>query len=83
MKLFNVVSNRRFPHCVSAETITNVLDFKREAGLWHGVLTVSGPLPPVLTAVWASQRQGAGADTTVRREMEAPPSGTVVYLGDL
>lgn len=27
---------------VAAETITNVLDFKREAGLWHGVLTVSG-----------------------------------------
>lgn len=25
----------------AAETITNVLDFKREAGLWHGVLTVS------------------------------------------
>lgn len=24
------------------ESITNVLDFKREAGLWHGVLTVSG-----------------------------------------
>lgn len=23
------------------ESITNVLDFKREAGLWHGVLTVS------------------------------------------
>lgn len=26
---------------LSAETLTNVLDFKREAGLWHGVLTVS------------------------------------------
>lgn len=25
----------------AGETITNVLDFKREAGLWHGVLTVS------------------------------------------
>ncbi len=23
------------------EIITNVLDFKRDAGLWHGVLTVS------------------------------------------
>lgn len=26
---------------LSAETLTNVLDFKRDAGLWHGVLTVS------------------------------------------
>lgn len=26
---------------ISAETLTNVLDFKRDAGLWHGVLTVS------------------------------------------
>lgn len=25
----------------SAETLTNVLDFKRDAGLWHAVLTVS------------------------------------------
>lgn len=26
---------------LAAETLTNVLDFKRDAGLWHGVLTVS------------------------------------------
>lgn len=31
--------NRLCP--LSAETLTNVLDFKRDAGLWHGVLTVS------------------------------------------
>lgn len=26
--------------CVSAETLVNVLDFKKDVGLWHGVLTV-------------------------------------------
>lgn len=35
--------HKRFNHLcpLSAETLTNVLDFKRDAGLWHGVLTVS------------------------------------------
>lgn len=26
---------------VSGETLVNVLDFKKDMGLWHGVLTVS------------------------------------------
>lgn len=30
--------------CVSAEIIVNVLDFKKDVGLWHGILTVSYPL---------------------------------------
>lgn len=35
----------KIPFSIAGETITNVLDFKREAGLWHGVLTVSGVEP--------------------------------------
>ena len=35
------LGNKLFFFKFAAETITNVLDFKREAGLWHGVLTVS------------------------------------------
>lgn len=27
----------------TAETIVNVLDFKKDVGLWHGILTVSKP----------------------------------------
>lgn len=27
--------------CLSAEIIVNVLDFKKDVGLWHGILTVS------------------------------------------
>lgn len=31
---------------LAAETIVNVLDFKKDVGLWHGILTVSAPPPP-------------------------------------
>lgn len=27
--------------CLQGETLVNVLDFKKDMGLWHGVLTVS------------------------------------------
>lgn len=37
-----IVIIAKSPFVFAAEVITNVLDFKREAGLWHGVLTVSG-----------------------------------------
>lgn len=30
-----------FSLCLSAEIIVNVLDFKKDVGLWHGILTVS------------------------------------------
>ncbi|CAO2608479.1 Disco-interacting protein 2 homolog A, partial [Lemmus lemmus] len=33
---------------MEAETLTNVLDFKRDAGLWHGVLTSRGLRPEVI-----------------------------------
>ena len=39
--MYSILSEAVF---AAAETITNVLDFKRDSGLWHGVLTVSGCL---------------------------------------
>lgn len=37
----------------AAETIVNVLDFKKDVGLWHGILTVSAT-PCVLAGLHAT-----------------------------
>lgn len=48
----------------AAETIVNVLDFKKDVGLWHGILTVGAPRPAAVETVseprsW--ERRGVGA----------------------
>lgn len=35
-----------------AETIVNVLDFKKDVGLWHGILTVSKPSSCLKVSLW-------------------------------
>lgn len=35
----------------AAETIVNVLDFKKDVGLWHGILTVRVPHPAAVQTV--------------------------------
>lgn len=44
----------------AAETIVNVLDFKKDVGLWHGILTVGAPRPAAVETVserrsWATR----------------------------
>uniref|UniRef100_A0AAX7UHN5 DMAP1-binding domain-containing protein n=1 Tax=Astatotilapia calliptera TaxID=8154 RepID=A0AAX7UHN5_ASTCA len=65
------------------ETITNVLDFKREAGLWHGVLTSRGLRPEVICPCASSSE---AMTVAIRRppEMGVPPPGkAVLSMGGL
>lgn len=42
MQLYTLHSQRcNYKHLYAGETLVNVLDFKKDMGLWHGVLTVS------------------------------------------
>uniref|UniRef100_A0A8C3UX50 Disco interacting protein 2 homolog A n=1 Tax=Catharus ustulatus TaxID=91951 RepID=A0A8C3UX50_CATUS len=60
-----------------AETLTNVLDFKREAGLWHGVLTSRGLRPEVICPCASSSE---ALTVAIRRpsELGGPPPGKAV-----
>uniref|UniRef100_A0A8C5CMU9 DMAP1-binding domain-containing protein n=1 Tax=Gadus morhua TaxID=8049 RepID=A0A8C5CMU9_GADMO len=66
-----------------AETITNVLDFKREAGLWHGVLTARGLRPEVICPCASSSE---AMTVAIRRPPESgvpPPGKAVLSMGGL
>uniref|UniRef100_A0A8C0BEI6 Disco interacting protein 2 homolog A n=1 Tax=Buteo japonicus TaxID=224669 RepID=A0A8C0BEI6_9AVES len=60
-----------------AETLTNVLDFKRDAGLWHGVLTSRGLRPEVICPCASSSE---ALTVAIRRppELGGPPPGKAV-----
>uniref|UniRef100_A0A3Q2P726 Disco interacting A n=1 Tax=Fundulus heteroclitus TaxID=8078 RepID=A0A3Q2P726_FUNHE len=71
------------------ETITNVLDFKREAGLWHGVLTVRVVNIPTAWCCHYHLRLWEGCVTALQKtflhinqkippEMGVPPPGKAV-----
>uniref|UniRef100_A0A8C3CN26 Disco interacting protein 2 homolog A n=1 Tax=Cairina moschata TaxID=8855 RepID=A0A8C3CN26_CAIMO len=59
-----------------AETLTNVLDFKRDAGLWHGVLTVS--LRPEVICPCASSSEALTVAIRRPPELGGPPPGKAV-----
>lgn len=47
--LFFINKNLSTLFVCTAETIVNVLDFKKDVGLWHGILTVSVKLGPAVS----------------------------------
>lgn len=47
--LFFISKNLPTLFICTAETIVNVLDFKKDVGLWHGILTVSVKLGPAVS----------------------------------
>uniref|UniRef100_A0A5F8G384 Disco interacting A n=1 Tax=Monodelphis domestica TaxID=13616 RepID=A0A5F8G384_MONDO len=60
-----------------AETLTNVLDFKRDAGLWHGVLTSRGLRADVICPCASSSE---ALTVAIRRPPDSggPPPGKAV-----